>query len=66
MSHNLFNLTTALHVSCVTITHVQEHKTTAFCEIFFNKYCDISYLMGLFARFSPQRPRLNSNVQFVE
>ena len=25
---NLFNLTTALHVSCVTITHLQEHKTT--------------------------------------
>jgi hypothetical protein len=24
---NLFNLTTALHVSGVTITHLQEHKT---------------------------------------
>ena len=24
----LFNLTTALHVSGVTITHLQEHKTT--------------------------------------
>jgi hypothetical protein len=26
-SRNLFNLTTALHVSGVTITHLQEHKT---------------------------------------
>jgi hypothetical protein len=25
---NLFNPTTALHVSGVTITHLQEHKTT--------------------------------------
>ena len=28
MSQNLFYLTTALHVSDVTITHLQEHKTT--------------------------------------
>jgi hypothetical protein len=28
-SQRLFNLTTALHVSGVTITHLQEHKTTA-------------------------------------
>jgi hypothetical protein len=28
-SQGLFNLTTALHVSGVTITHLQEHKTTA-------------------------------------
>ena len=27
-SQNLFSLTTALHVSGVTITHRQEHKTT--------------------------------------
>jgi hypothetical protein len=27
-SQSLFNLTTALHVSGVTITHPQEHKTT--------------------------------------
>jgi len=27
-SQSLFNLTTALHVSGVTITHVHEHKTT--------------------------------------
>jgi hypothetical protein len=27
-SQILFNLTTALHVSDVTITHLQEHKTT--------------------------------------
>ena len=26
--HSLFYLTTALHVSGVTITHLQEHKTT--------------------------------------
>ena len=26
-SQNLFNLATALHVSGVTITHLQEHKT---------------------------------------
>ena len=29
MSQSLFNLTTALHVSGVTITHIQAHKTTA-------------------------------------
>ena len=28
MSQTLFYLTTALHVSGVTITHLQEHKTT--------------------------------------
>jgi hypothetical protein len=27
-SQNLFNLTAALHFSGVTITHLQEHKTT--------------------------------------
>jgi hypothetical protein len=27
-SQSLFNLTTALHVLGVTITHLQEHKTT--------------------------------------
>ena len=28
MSQSLFNLTTAVHVSGVAITHLQEHKTT--------------------------------------
>jgi hypothetical protein len=28
MSQNLFYLTTAVHISSVTITHLQEHKTT--------------------------------------
>jgi hypothetical protein len=28
MSQSLFNMKTALHVSGVTITHLQEHKTT--------------------------------------
>jgi hypothetical protein len=28
MLQSLFYLTTALHVSCITITHLQEHKTT--------------------------------------
>jgi len=28
MSQNLFNMTTALHVSGATITHLQEQKTT--------------------------------------
>jgi len=28
MLHSLFYLTTALHVSGVTIAHLQEHKTT--------------------------------------
>ena len=28
-SQSLFNLTTAVHVLGVTITHLQEHKTTA-------------------------------------
>jgi len=27
-SQSLFNLTTALHISGVTITHLQEHKTS--------------------------------------
>jgi hypothetical protein len=27
-SQSLFYLTTALHVSCVTITHLREHKAT--------------------------------------
>jgi hypothetical protein len=27
-SQSLFNLTTALHVSGIAITHLQEHKTT--------------------------------------
>jgi hypothetical protein len=31
-SQNLFYLTTALHVSGVTITHLQEHKTTITTE----------------------------------
>jgi hypothetical protein len=31
-SQNLFNLTTALHVSGVTITHLQEYKTTVTTE----------------------------------
>ena len=28
MSQSLFYLTTALHVSGITVTHLQEHKTT--------------------------------------
>jgi hypothetical protein len=32
MLQSLFNLTTALHVSAVTITHLQEHKTTVTTE----------------------------------
>ena len=28
MLHSLFYLTTSVHVSGVTITHLQEHKTT--------------------------------------
>jgi len=28
MSQSLFNLTIALHVSGVTLTHLQEHRTT--------------------------------------
>jgi hypothetical protein len=31
-SQSLFNLTTALHVSGVTITHLQKHKTTVTTE----------------------------------
>jgi len=31
-SHSLFYLTIALHVSGVTITHLQEHKTTVTTE----------------------------------
>jgi hypothetical protein len=36
-SQSLFNLTTALHVSGITITHPQEHKTTA-CTASGNRY----------------------------
>jgi hypothetical protein len=43
-----------------------EVKVDEKSEILFNMYCDISYLRGLIAHFSPQWPRLNSNVQFVE
>jgi hypothetical protein len=32
MLQSLFNLTTALHVSGVTITHLQEHKITVTTE----------------------------------
>jgi hypothetical protein len=32
MLQNLFYLTTALHISGVTITHLQEHKTTVITE----------------------------------
>jgi hypothetical protein len=32
MSQSLFYLTTALHVSGVTTTHLQEHKTTVTTE----------------------------------
>jgi len=32
MSQMLFHLTTAVHVSGVTITHLQEHKTTVTTE----------------------------------
>jgi hypothetical protein len=31
-SQSLFNMTTALHVSGVTITHLQEYKTTVTTE----------------------------------
>ena len=31
-SQSLFYLTTALHISGVTITHLQEHKTTVTTE----------------------------------
>jgi hypothetical protein len=36
-SQSLFYLTSALHVSGVTITHLQEHKTTVTTE-FGNRY----------------------------
>jgi hypothetical protein len=37
MSQSLFYLTTALHISGVTITHLQEQKTTVTIE-FGNRY----------------------------
>jgi hypothetical protein len=37
MSQSLFYLTTALHVSGVTITHLQEHKATV-TTAFVNRY----------------------------
>jgi len=37
MSQSLFYLTTAVHVSGITITHLQEHKTTA-TTAFGNRY----------------------------
>jgi hypothetical protein len=38
-SHSLFYLTIALHVSGVTITHLQEHKTTVTTE--FGNRCTV-------------------------
>jgi hypothetical protein len=37
MSQSLFYLTTALHISGVTFTHLQEHKTTV-TTAFGNRY----------------------------
>jgi hypothetical protein len=41
-SQSLFNLTTALHVSGVTITHLQEHKTTVTTASSGNRYTALS------------------------
>ena len=38
MLQSLFYLTTALHVSGVTITHLQEHKTTVTTALQCNGY----------------------------
>jgi hypothetical protein len=58
----LFNLTTALHVSDVTIAHLQEHKTTVStasgirravtCKavVRLNKLCDFRILLELYTR----------------
>jgi len=40
-SQCLFNLTTALHVSVVTITQIKEHKTTA-TTVSGNRYTGIN------------------------
>jgi hypothetical protein len=36
MSQSLFNLTSALHVSGVTITNLQGHKTTVLLKLYVN------------------------------
>jgi hypothetical protein len=48
-SQSLFYLTTALHVSGVTITHLQEHKTTVTTESG-NRYTviELNLLINLF------------------
>jgi hypothetical protein len=38
MSQSLFYLTTALHVLGITITHLQEHKTTVTTTASGNRY----------------------------
>ena len=47
-SQSLFYLTTALHVSGVTITHPQEHKTTV------TTACGNHYTVLLFAATLPR------------
>ena len=49
MLQSLFYLTTALHVSGVTVTHLQEHKTTVTTE------CVVGGVRH------PQHTQINSN-----
>jgi hypothetical protein len=44
MSQSLFYLTTALHVSGVTITHLQDHKTTVTTASGYTVTTDLSVL----------------------
>jgi hypothetical protein len=57
MLQGLFYLTTALHVSGVTITHLQEHKTTV-TTASGNRYT--AFLSSAIVRH-PQHPQISSN-----
>jgi hypothetical protein len=55
-SQSSFNLTTDLHVSGVTITRIQEHKTPVTCRAYvrLNKSCDLCILLELYTRILVQ------------
>jgi hypothetical protein len=50
MLQSLFYLTTALHVSGVTITYLQEHKTTVANRL--HKLCDFCILLEIYTRIT--------------
>jgi translation elongation factor EF-Tu-like GTPase len=53
MSQSLYYLTTALHVSGVTITHLQEHKTTVTTAFTFMVPCIIIHKLNKIQQDAP-------------